>query len=279
MASLIEVGLMAASKLTDPSPPIGRSLRRELEGLAKEGALAKTKFIEANLGLVVSLAKRYQGSGLALMDLIQEGNIGLIRAVEKFDYTKGFKFSTYATWWIRQAIGRALADQSRTIRVPVHVVEVMNNLSNARRELSVRLNRDPSMEELSHEVGLPPGRIQELQSYDREPASLDSLLPGSGAEQEPLGWLLVDAGEISPFDRAAYTLLRTHLHTVLDLLSQREAGVLAMRFGLSDGDCKTLDEIGQTYGVTRERIRQIEKQTLEKLRHFGHAACLRDYLE
>ena len=251
--------------------------RLDLEWIADDGRRAKDHLLEANLRLVVSLAKRYTGRGMLFLDLIQEGNLGLIRAVEKFDYTKGYKFSTYATWWIRQAITRAMADQARTIRIPVHMVEVINKLARVQRQMLQDLGREPTPEELAAELDMTPEKVIEVQKYGREPISLHTPLGEDGDSE--FGDLIEDSEAIQPGEAVSFTLLQEQLHSVLDTLSEREAGVVSMRFGLTDGQPKTLDEIGKVYGVTRERIRQIESKTMSKLRHPSRSQVLRDYLD
>ncbi|WP_199424227.1 RNA polymerase sigma factor [Actinotalea solisilvae] len=276
LAKRIEAGLFADEKLA-ANPKLEPKLRRELEWIASDGRRAKNHLLEANLRLVVSLAKRYTGRGMLFLDLIQEGNLGLIRAVEKFDYTKGYKFSTYATWWIRQAITRAMADQARTIRIPVHMVEVINKLARVQRQMLQDLGREPTPEELAKELDMTPEKVVEVQKYGREPISLHTPLGEDGDSE--FGDLIEDSEAVVPADAVSFTLLQEQLHQVLDTLSEREAGVVSMRFGLTDGQPKTLDEIGKVYGVTRERIRQIESKTMSKLRHPSRSQVLRDYLD
>ncbi|MCI7672489.1 MAG: RNA polymerase sigma factor [Schaalia hyovaginalis] len=277
LARRIEAGLYAEYKLKNEADAMTPKERRELHFLAQDGQLAKNHLLEANLRLVVSLAKRYTGRGMQFLDLIQEGNLGLIRAVEKFDYTKGYKFSTYATWWIRQAITRAMADQARTIRIPVHMVEVINKLARVQRQMLQDLGREPTPEELAKELDMTPEKVVEVQKYGREPISLHTPLGEDGDSE--FGDLIEDSEAIVPADAVSFTLLQEQLHNVLDTLSEREAGVVSMRFGLGDGQPKTLDEIGKVYGVTRERIRQIESKTMSKLRHPSRSQVLRDYLD
>jgi RNA polymerase primary sigma factor len=277
LAKRIEAGLFAEEKLAAGSGGLAPDQRLDMEWIAEDGRRAKNHLLEANLRLVVSLAKRYTGRGMLFLDLIQEGNLGLIRAVEKFDYTKGYKFSTYATWWIRQAITRAMADQARTIRIPVHMVEVINKLARVQRQMLQDLGREPTPEELAAELDMTPEKVIEVQKYGREPISLHTPLGEDGDSE--FGDLIEDSEAIQPGEAVSFTLLQEQLHSVLDTLSEREAGVVSMRFGLTDGQPKTLDEIGKVYGVTRERIRQIESKTMSKLRHPSRSQVLRDYLD
>ncbi len=276
LATRIEAGLFAEFKLFSEKK-LEKKFKRELQFIVEDGKHAKNHLLEANLRLVVSLAKRYTGRGMLFLDLIQEGNLGLIRAVEKFDYTKGYKFSTYATWWIRQAITRAMADQARTIRIPVHMVEVINKLARVQRQMLQDLGREPTPEELAKELDMTPEKVVEVQKYGREPISLHTPLGEEGDSE--FGDLIEDSEAVVPADAVSFTLLQEQLHSVLDTLSEREAGVVRMRFGLTDGQPKTLDEIGKVYGVTRERIRQIESKTMSKLRHPSRSQVLRDYLD
>jgi RNA polymerase primary sigma factor len=276
LAKRIEAGLFAEEKING-TEKFAPKMKKELDWIAEDGRRAKNHLLEANLRLVVSLAKRYTGRGMLFLDLIQEGNLGLIRAVEKFDYTKGYKFSTYATWWIRQAITRAMADQARTIRIPVHMVEVINKLARVQRQMLQDLGREPTPEELAKELDMTPEKVVEVQKYGREPISLHTPLGEDGDSE--FGDLIEDSEAVVPADAVSFTLLQEQLHSVLDTLSEREAGVVSMRFGLTDGQPKTLDEIGKVYGVTRERIRQIESKTMSKLRHPSRSQVLRDYLD
>jgi RNA polymerase primary sigma factor len=280
LAKRIECGLYASERLRRfgvDGERLSTSMRRDLDWLSRDGTRARDQLLEANLRLVVSIAKRYTGSGMAFLDLIQEGNLGLIRAVEKFDYVKGYKFSTYATWWIRQAITRAMADQSRTIRIPVHIVEIINRLSRMQRELLQDLGREPTAVELAKEMGMTPEKVVEIRQYARAPISLDQTIGDEGDSQ--FGDFVEDAEAVVAMEVVSVSLLKDHLQQVLQTLSEREAGVVRLRFGLVDGRPRTLDEIGQVYGVTRERIRQIESKTMSKLRHPSRSHELRDYLE
>ncbi|WP_105971197.1 RNA polymerase sigma factor [Streptomyces geranii] len=277
LAKRIEAGLYAEHKLLADPPPEEPVFRRELELVAADGERAKSHLIEANLRLVVSVAKRYTGRGLLFLDLIQEGNTGLIRAVEKFDYAKGFKFSTYATWWIRQAISRALADQGRTIRIPVHLVEVINRVARTRRELIQDHGKEPTPEELAEKAGVEVERLPELAAYTREPVSLHTALSEDGDGE--FGDLIEDRDSVTPMDMVTFLLLQETIQSILSDMTPREAGIISLRYGLYGGRTRTLEEIGQVYGVTRERIRQIESKTMSKLRHPSRSQILRDYLD
>jgi len=276
LATRVEAGLFAEEKLATDKK-LDKKLKRELEWIAEDGKRAKNHLLEANLRLVVSLAKRYTGRGMLFLDLIQEGNLGLIRAVEKFDYTKGYKFSTYATWWIRQAITRAMADQARTIRIPVHMVEVINKLARVQRQMLQDLGREPTPEELAKELDMTPEKVVEVQKYGREPISLHTPLGEEGDSE--FGDLIEDSEAIKPEESVTFTILQEQLMQVLNGLTSREADVIKARYGLTDGQPKTLDEIGKVHGVTRERIRQIESKTMSKLRHPSRSQSLRDYLD
>jgi RNA polymerase primary sigma factor len=276
LAKRIEAGLFAEEKLATEKR-LSKEMTRDLRWVMKDGQRAKSHLLEANLRLVVSLAKRYTGRGMQFLDLIQEGNLGLIRAVEKFDYTKGYKFSTYATWWIRQAITRAMADQARTIRIPVHMVEVINKLARVQRQLLQDLGREPTPEELARELDMTPEKVVEVQKYGREPISLSTPLGEDGDSE--FGDLIEDTEAVVPADAVGYSMLQRELERILDSLHPREAGVIRSRFGLGDGVQKTLDQIGEEFGVTRERIRQIEAKTMSKLRHPSRSQMLRDFLE
>jgi len=277
LAKRIEAGLFADHKLAASSGVLRAGQSIDLEQVAEDGRLAKTHLVEANLRLVVSLARRYTGRGMLFLDLIQEGNLGLIRGVEKFDYTRGYKFSTYATWWIRQAITRAMTDQSRTIRLPVHISEAISTLARMQRQMLQDLGREPTPQELAAELDMTPEKLSEMQKYGREPISLNTPLGEDGDSE--FGDLIEDSEAIQPGEAVSFTLLQEQLHSVLGTLSEREAGVVSLRFGLADGQPKTLDEIGTVYGVSRERIRQIESKAMYRLRHPSRSNLLRDFLD
>jgi RNA polymerase primary sigma factor len=277
LAKRIEAGLFAGHKLAAGSQDLSAEARTDLEQVTEDGRAARDHLVEANLRLVVSLARRYTGRGMLFLDLIQEGNLGLIRAVEKFDYARGYKFSTYATWWIRQAITRAMADQARTVRLPVHMAEAIGRLARVQRQMLQDLGREPTPEELAAELETTPEKVIELKKHAREPVSLHIPLGEDGDSE--LGDLIEDSEAIQPGEAVSFILLQEQLHSVLGMLSEREASIVSMRFGLADGQPRTLDEIGKVYGVTRERIRQIESKTMSKLRHPSRSKLLRDYLD